>query len=160
MISEAMWDEINIGSNIFLNTPGVFTEDDQPVITLERAGTEDQLLVSIEVYDVQDGATRHVAKLRRNAWAFNDGDRYNVTTTPYSLRLIDKQDERVLLEANVSEASVNKIVIPRGSFYTPRGQLIIVEPDQVRIGGVTLVGIVIQAPKGIVLGPGGFGLAG
>jgi hypothetical protein len=152
-----MWGELNLGSNVFTNTPGVLLVDGQPQVSLERAGTEDQLLLTMDVYDLADAGVRHVAKLRRNAWAFNDHDRFDITTDPRSLQLIERESGTVVIEANVLDE--NRIAVPRATFYTPRGDLIAVEPGGVRIGGITLSGNrFVNCQAGISLNPGGFGI--
>jgi hypothetical protein len=53
----------------------------------------------------------------------------------------------------------NRIAVPRATFYTPRGDLIAVEPDAVRIGGITLSRNRIEnCQTGISLDLGGFGI--
>lgn len=152
-----MWGELNLGSNVFTNTPGVLLVDGEPQVSLERAGTEHQLLLTMDVYDLDDAGVHHVAKLRRNAWAFNDHERFDVTTNPQSLQLIERESGTVVIEANVLDE--NRIAVPRATFYTPRGELIVVQPEAVRIGGITLSGNRIENyGAGISLDLGGFGL--
>ncbi len=61
-----MWKELVIGSNRLIDASGVIVVMDKEKVSLER-GHDDQLLLTMDVYNA-DG--KHVAKLRRNAWAF------------------------------------------------------------------------------------------
>ena len=93
-------------------------------------GRDGQLLLTMDVYD---SARNHVAKLRRNAWAFNKEDKFEVTTTPASLKLIDKKTRDVVVEVNVESKDIIKIL--RGKFYTHTGELLEVTPQFWSIGG-------------------------
>lgn len=115
--------EVIIGSNTIRNTSGILNVRGKKQIFLE-IGRDGQLLLTMDLYD---SARNHVAKLRRNAWAFNKEDKFEVTTTPASLKLIDKETRDVVVEANVEAKS--KIKIPRGRFYTHTGDLLEVTPQ-------------------------------
>lgn len=92
-----------------------------------------QLLLTMDIYDKSG---KHVAKLRRNAWAFNDKDKYEVTTDPNSLKLIEKDTDAVVVATSV--ISDSKIEIHQGNFYTYTGMLIEITPKHLRIGGITI----------------------
>ena len=129
-----MISEVNIGSNVFINTTGVLAVQGKDQISLEWGDENDQLLLTMDVYDDKG---KHVAKLRRNAWAFNDKNRFNITTYPGSLKLQDKQTDALLVEARVVGAG--KIEIPHGRFYTHKGHLLEITPTYWRIaGGMTM----------------------
>jgi hypothetical protein len=81
-----MWSELVIGGNRIINCSGVIRVDGDPQVYLERGTRDVQLLLTINVCD-ETGKT--VAKLRRNAWAYNDKSRYDITTHPSSLTLTD-----------------------------------------------------------------------
>lgn len=83
-----MISELNIGSNIIVNTSGVLTVQGSDQIYLEWGDRSGQLLLTMDVYDAQG---THVARLRRNAWAFNDKGRFAITTHPTSLTLTDRE---------------------------------------------------------------------
>ena len=131
-----MISELNIGSNIIVNSSGVLAVQGKDQIHLEWGDGSGQLLLTMDVYDAKG---KHVAKLRRNAWAFNDKDRFGITTNPASLTLADKQTGAVVVEARV--VGTNKIEIPRGTFYTHKGHLLEITPQYWRIaGGITMSG--------------------
>jgi len=46
-------------------------------LSLAIGQRDNRLLLNMDIYDDKG---RHVAKLRRNAWVFNDKDRFEVTT--------------------------------------------------------------------------------
>jgi hypothetical protein len=128
------WARLTIGSNVVENTPGIIVADGRALVFLERGDDSQQLLVTADVYDVT-GA--HVAKLRRNAWAFNDQDRFAFTTNPTSLTLTEEASGEVVLEANVHDR--NRIEVPRGRLYTPTGTAIAIAPDRLVVGGITMM---------------------
>lgn len=153
------WDELNIGSNRMFGVPGVLVVEGQKQVHLERAGTEDQLLLTMDVYQpgAAPGTVDHVALLRRNAWAFNQAARYDITTEPAALKLIDKEQEDVLIEATV--VSPGHIQVLSARFYTHLGHFIEVTPDFLRIGGATLSGNVFHQTGGfITIDPHGIGI--
>jgi hypothetical protein len=114
-----MWDKLNFGSNLFVGCTGIVIADGQDLVFLERAGTGDQLLLTIDVYQHVDNEIAHVAKLRRNAWAFNDSNRYEVNTHPANLKLIESESGTVVIEAKVTGPS--DIEVPAGTLVTPAG---------------------------------------
>ena len=63
--------EIRLGSNIFRNTNGVIRVQGKEQLVLELAPDQERILLTIDLYD---GSGNHVAHLRRNRWAFNDGN--------------------------------------------------------------------------------------
>ncbi|TKJ39072.1 hypothetical protein CEE37_11655 [candidate division LCP-89 bacterium B3_LCP] len=137
--------ELIIGSNVIRNTSGVLNIQGEEQIFLELGKNNQQLLLTIDVYDEN---RKHIAKLRRNAWAFNEKDRFNITTNPKSLTLIDKKTKEILVEARV--LGVSKIEIVQGKIYTHTGQLLEIAPQYWRIGGITLSGNNIDSCGGAV----------
>ena len=107
--------ELNIGSNILRNTSGVLKVAGQEQISLEVGGNG-QLLLTMDLYD-QTG--KHIAKLRRNAWAFNEGERFAITTNPSDLTLRESKSGAIVVRARVLDAT--HIEIPEGRFFTHRG---------------------------------------
>jgi hypothetical protein len=111
-----MWGTMKLGGNTIANTSGVLIADGKEIIALERGEGDLQLLLSIEIFD-QEG--RHIAKLRRNAWAFPDGgERYAITTNPGALTLTDTETGRVVVGAKV--LGRNEVEVDRGDFYPER----------------------------------------
>ncbi len=154
------WDEFDLGSNVFRNTPGVLIAYDEELIKLERAGVGDQLLLTMDVYVIDGtGVSQRVAKLRRNAWVFNDG-RYHVTTAPRSLTLTDTASGTTVVEASIQGPA--RVKLPRGLFYTQWGNPIDVEPQRVVIDRrLTMSGsTIVNCRRGIIIDPNGIGLGG
>lgn len=138
--------ELEIGSNIIRNTSAVLNVQGKEQIFLEIGERDDQLLLTMDIYD---SAGDHIAKLRRNAWVFNNKGRFEVTTSPASLKLIDKVSGETVVEANV--VSKDKIRIPVGRFYTHKGHLLEITPQYWRIaGGITMTGNIIDSCGGAV----------
>jgi hypothetical protein len=115
---------LTIGSNAIAKTSGVLIVEGKEQISLDYAGSSGQLLLNVELYD--KGGER-IAELHRNAWTFvKDADRYEFTTNPRSLRLVEKASGLVVFEANVNDKGA--IEVPRAQFFTPSGTAIRVEP--------------------------------
>jgi uncharacterized protein YxjI len=127
--------EINIGSNVFKNTNKILIVDGKEQISIETGQNDFQLLLTMEIYDSNGN---HIAKLRRNSWVFNDKNRYEITTYPKSLKLIQKKTKETIIEINVESSTLIQIL--NGRFFTQQKQLCIITPAELRIGGVCLSG--------------------
>jgi hypothetical protein len=132
--------ELNIGSNIFRNTNGVLALQGREQIVLEMRPDQTQLLLTMDLYD-KEGS--QIAHLRRNSWAFNDKDRFQLSTSPVALslfrdpvwlRLTDKETGDVVLEVNAVDKE--KVQVLRGRFHTHKGKLVEITSHYCRmIGG-------------------------
>ena len=139
--------ELNIGSNIIRNSNGVLNVDGEDQIFLEIGKIDNQLLLTADIYDSRGN---HIAKLRRNAWAFNKDEKFKITTDPASLKLIEikKETEQTIFEAKA--LGKDKIEVPQGRFYTHKGDLVEITPEFWRIKGATLSDNTIDARRGAV----------
>ena len=145
--------EIRLGSNIFRNTNGVLRVQGKEQLVLELSPERNRILLTIDLYD---GSGNHIAHLRRNRWAFNDGNRFALNTSDSSptlfpnlpwLKLTDQETEETVLEAAV--APEGKIQVATGKFYSHRGQLIEITSHFCRVGSThTLFGDVYEAGGG------------
>lgn len=126
------WSELDLGSNIITNTSGIIEVDGEPLISLERGG-DDQLLLTVDVYDSE---RQHIAKLRRNAWVFNERDEHAVTTHPATLRLVHQPTGTVLLEARV--LGRDRVAVSQGLFWSAKGHRFEITSAGLTIGGITL----------------------
>jgi hypothetical protein len=145
--------EIRLGSNIFHNTNGVLRVQGKEQLVLELTPDHDRILLTIDLYD---GSGNHVAHLRRNRWAFNDGNRFSLSTSdspptlfpnlPW-LKVTDQDSGDTVLEAAVAPGE--KIHVATGKFYSHRGQLIEITSHYCRVGSThTLFGDVFEARGG------------
>jgi hypothetical protein len=145
--------EIRLGSNIFRNTNGVVRVQGKEQLVLELSPEHDRILLTIDLYD---GSGNHVAHLRRNRWAFNDGNRFAINTSdspptlfpnlPW-LKVTDQETGETVLEAAVAPGG--KIQVATGKFYSHRGQLIEITSHFCRVGSThTLFGDVFEARGG------------
>jgi hypothetical protein len=146
---------MKLGGNTIANTSGVLIADGKEIIALERGEGDLQLLLSIEIFD-QEG--RHIAKLRRNAWAFPDGgERYAITTNPGALTLTDTETGRVVVGAKV--LGRNEVEVDRGDFFTPSGMEIVVTPESLEIATNLFIGNRIQASGAAIVLEGSTGIS-
>ena len=145
--------EIRLGSNIFRNTNGVLRVQGKEQLVLELSPDHDRILLTIDLYD---GSGNHIAHLRRNRWAFNDGARFILSTSespptlfpnlPW-LKVTDQETGETVLEAAVAPGE--KIQVATGKFYSHRGQLIEITSHFCRVGSThTLFGDVFEARGG------------
>jgi hypothetical protein len=121
--------ELNIGSNILRNTSGVLRVAGHEQISLE-VGENGQLLLTMDLYD-QTG--KHIAKLRRNAWAFNEGERFAITTNPSDRTLRESGSGAIVVRARVVDRT--HIEVPEGRFFTHQGHPVEITPDYWRVAG-------------------------
>lgn len=148
--------DLTIGSNSFRNTNGVLTIHGKEQIVFEFALENDQLLLTMDLYDVLG---RQAAHLRRNTWKFNVDDRFAFSATASSpslyggapwLRLVDQETGATVLEASVADG--NKLQILQGNLYTHKGQLLEITSHLCRIAGlVTLFGDTRDARGGAIV---------
>ena len=127
--------ELNIGSNIISNSSGILEVEGKEQISIGVGKIDGQALLNADIYDNQGN---HVAKLRRNAWVFNNNEQYKITTTPDSLKLIGKESRQIVFEAKIT--GKDKAQITRGKFYTHKGHLLEITPNFWKIGGLTMSG--------------------
>jgi hypothetical protein len=131
-----MWGEVDIGSNLICNTSGVVfaeaNEGREPLFSVEAGESDRQLLLSVEVHD-PDGSL--AARLRRNTWVFNDGDRFGVAAAPGVVKVVHQGSGTVVLEAEA--LGDDRVRIPQGDIYTPAGFCVEIRADRVVIGTTT-----------------------
>jgi transcription antitermination factor NusG len=132
--------EVIVGSNIIRNTSGVLNVSGKDQIGLEVDEETTQLLLTMDIYNPSG---KKIAKLRRNAWVFNEGNIYDITTVPDSLKLFNKKTGKVVVEVRIT--GKDKIEIPYGWFYTSNGNLLEITPEYWKIGGITMSGNVIDS---------------
>ena len=132
--------ELNIGSNIIRNTTGVLNVQGKDQISLEVSDSDQQVLLTLDIYDSK---RNHIAKLRRNAWVFNNKDRFQITTAPSSLKLLDRESGDVIVEINM--LNKDRLQILNGKFFTHAGNLLEITPQYWRIMGITMSGNVIDS---------------
>jgi hypothetical protein len=132
--------ELIMGSNTFRNTSAILNVEGKDQIALEIGKIDKQLLLTMEIYDYQGNL---IGKIVRNAWAFNDKNRFTITTHPSSLKLIDKQTGNTIVEAKV--IGVDKIEVPYGIFFTHKGHLLQINPNELILpGNNKLIGCTID----------------
>jgi hypothetical protein len=128
--------EIKLGSNIVRDSNGVLKFQGKEQLVLEcRSG---QLWLTMDFYD-ERGA--HVAHVRRNQWAFNEGDRFALQTNSPALApfgsspwvtIANRETGEVYLEAVVTPEG--RIELVQGRFFTHKGERVEVTPHVCRIG--------------------------
>ena len=129
--------DINIGSNTLRNTNGIFTAHGQELLRVEVGESDGQLLLTMGMY-MPTGS--EVAKLERNTWVSNEGDRFEVTTEPHAVKVMDKTLKNVVIQ--LATGDTNRIEVLLAKFYTSKGMLSEVSAEWWRVGNkMELTGI-------------------
>ena len=138
--------DINIGSNTLRNTNGVVTAHGQELIRVEVGESDGQLLLTMGMY-MPTGS--EVAKLERNAWVSNEGDRFEITAEPSSVKVVDKTLKNVVIQLTTDDTK--GIEVPLAKFYTAKGMLSEVSAEWWRVGNkMELTGIDMDLEGGNV----------
>lgn len=131
--------ELNIGSNIFRNVDGIIKIEGKEQIVLQIAPEENRLLLTMDLYDTNG---QHIAHLRKNVWAFNTKNRFDLQMSPVapslysfpvSLHLKDNETGDVVFTAKLVEK--NRLHIPEGRVFSHKGQLLEITPHCYRFPG-------------------------
>ncbi len=133
---------LEIGSNRIEGAEIALRVNDDILVMMED-GSDGQLLASVDLYDPTG---RHIARLRRNALAFNDGDRVAITTSPTNLTLTDRTTGELLFEAQV--LGNDHVRITKATLHDSEGYRISVEGDRVTFGTNFIGGNRIIMPNG------------
>jgi len=126
--------ELNMGSNVFRGANGVIKLDGREQIVIE-VRPEPQLLLTMDVYDIGGSQLAH---LRRNTWAFNSKNRFELQTSatlalftyPLWSKIVDKQSGNVILDIHLVREDTVHVV--SGTLYSHKGQLFEVTPHYLR----------------------------
>ena len=129
--------DVLIGSNTLRNTNGVFFAHGQDQVRIEVGETDGQPTVTMGMY-MPTGS--EVAKLEKNVWISNKDDRFELTVTPQSVKVIDKTLKNVVIELTVDDSK--RVSIPLAKFYTSKGALSEATQEWWRVGNkVEIAGI-------------------
>ena len=140
--------ELTIGSRVFRGTSGVLIVQGKQQLSLEWGMEPHQLLLTMNLYNV--GGT-HIARVRRNAWTFNDRDRFELSAVPGVVKLIDTTTGEVVVEAHV--VGRDKLEIPRGCLHTYAGHRVEITPEYCHIDGrATSVTEIVGVPSAVAIG--------
>ena len=141
--------DIVIGSNVLRNTNGIVTAHGQEQVRIEFEKETDHVLLTMDMY-MPTGT--HVAKLEKNVWTSNEGDRFELTTSPENLKIVDTTLKNVVIEL---KAEKNKpVTVGQAKFYTSKGTLSEVSPEWWRVGNkMELNGIDMDLEGGSITMP-------
>ena len=137
--------ELTVGPQVVRNTSGVLMVQGKEQLCLEWGPERDQLLLTMNLY-ITGG--KHVARLRRNSWTFNDHDRFALTIAPGALTLVETTTHDLVLEVRVTGRDA--VVIPQASFRTVTGQRVEITPEHCRIEGQAGTETVIVSGAGAI----------
>lgn len=109
--------QVMIALHRLANTDGSISVRGKKQIILEWGPSMLELLLTMNLYDA---GGKHVARLRRNEWTFNDRDRFTFVNEQRRFRVTDTQSGRVALRGRVE--GLDSVVISEGTFYTAAGE--------------------------------------
>lgn len=109
--------QVIIALHRLTTTDGTVLVRGKKQIILEWGPSRFELLLTMNLYDA---GGKHVARLRRNEWTFNDRDRFTFVSEQRRFRLTDTQSGRVALRGRVE--GQDSVVISEGTFYTAAGE--------------------------------------
>jgi len=129
--------DIELGTNILRNTNGVFFAHGKEQLRIEWLEEKKQLELSMGVF-MPTGT--EVARLQRNMWEINPGDRFVLTELPDGVKVEDTTLKTVVME--IHKRQNQTVAIPAAKFYTSKGTLSEVSPEWWRVGNkMELTGI-------------------
>ena len=137
--------ELIIRSSIIRNTNGVIVVEGKQQLSLEWGQARGKLLLTMNLYN-RDG--KHVARLRRNDWTFNDHEQFVLTTKPKALKLVDTRTGRIALEARI--VGEDKVEIRDGAFFSQNGHQVEITAAYCRIEGSLSGGEPVEVAGGAV----------
>ena len=141
--------DIVIGSNVLRNTNGVVTAHGQQQLCVEVGEGEGQILLTMEMY-MPTGT--QVAKLEKNVWTSNEGDRFELTAEPQRLKIVDNTLKNVVIE--LKSEKDKRLSVNQAKFYTSKGTLSEVSPECWRVGNkMELAGIDMDLKGGAITLP-------
>lgn len=121
--------QLTIGSIRAQGTDGIIVIRGRRQIALEWGPFNAELQLTMDLYGPD---ARHIARLRRNQWTFNDHDRFDFASRDGSFRLTDTKANEVILAGNV--AGRDAVAITSGTFCSADGERIEITPE----GGIGL----------------------
>lgn len=107
---------VSVGSHRLGTADGVIRIHGKRQIVLEWGAAARDLLLTMDLYS--DGG-RHIARLRRNDWTFNDNNRFTYSHGVHGFTLTDAQSGQVVLQATIAERDT--VVITDGTFHSSTG---------------------------------------
>lgn len=129
--------DIELGTNNLRNTNGVFIAHGKEQVHIEWLEEEKKLALSMGVF-MPTGT--EVARLQRNVWANNPGDRFVLTELPDGVKVEDTTLKTVVME--IHKGHNQTVAIPAAKFYTSKGTLSEVSLEWWRVGNkMELTGI-------------------
>ena len=117
--------DIQVGQHVYRNTDGTIEIEGalQMEISLRSGGASPQL-----PFAIFDGAGKMPAKLQDNNFSINQGSAYSLTKSQTSLMITHPESGTEVL--NLTVESEKKVVISKGSFYTLKGHIINITPEE------------------------------
>jgi len=129
--------DIELGTNTLRNTNGVFIAHGKEQLRIEWLEEEKKLALSMGVF-MPTGT--EVARLQRNVWEHNPGDRFVLTESGNVVKVEDTTLKTIVMD--IRKGDNQTVTIPAAKFYTSKGTLSEVSPEWWRVGNkMELTGI-------------------
>jgi hypothetical protein len=111
--------KLMIGSHRLHGTDGRVTVRGKSQIALEWGYYDRRLQLTMDLYGSEG---RHVARLRRNRWTFNDRNRFEFSGSGSGFHLVDTTLGAIVLRARV--VGRDAVAITHGEFFSAAGDAI------------------------------------
>ncbi len=121
--------DIELGKNTLRNTNGVFIAHGEEQARIEWVEEEKRLVLSMGIF-MPTGT--EVARLARNIWESNAGDRFVLTDSPEMVKVEDSTLKTIVME--IHKGPQQTVSIPHAKFYTSKGTLSEISPEWWRVG--------------------------
>ena len=108
---------LTIGTHRVPTTDGGIDVRGRRQIVLEWGVARRDLLLTMDLFS-NDG--RHIARLRRNEWTFNDKNRFDLASSVKGFTLTDTESNQVVLQAAV--VGRDEVAITNGVFRSSAGE--------------------------------------
>jgi len=125
--------EIQIGPHLYRNTDGTVEIEGLPQLEMVLAKPGGPLLVTFPVFD---SVGKMPAKLSKSTLSYNEGGAYSVTKDQTSLVLTNTESGQEILHIEIQEN--DRVVIPKGEFYTLKGHVMKITSSEWSVDRVTM----------------------
>ena len=125
--------DVQIGQHVYRSTNGMIEIEGALQLEIELRGANIPPRLNFAIFDA---VGKIPAKLMNSNFTVNEGNAYALSKNPTSLVLTHLESGTEVL--NLAVESDNKVLISQGNFYTLKGHLLNITPDQWTIEKTTV----------------------
>ena len=125
--------DIQIGKHVYRNTDGTIEIEGALQIEIALRGTGTPPRLNFAIFD---GNGKMPAKIMNNTFTINEGGAYSLSKSPDGIVITHPESGAEVLNLRVE--SENMVVISKGHFYTLKGHVISITPEEWTIEKTTV----------------------